>query len=741
KQLTFTISVIQNCTPDLNDEFIGTSLDAKWDVLRPDATALSVGEGFLDLEIRDGDMIGATASAKNVLLQDAPDGPFMVTTRLDVRDLGAEGQQAGLVLWNAENPNTFAKIVFINKRSYRQFEYVATREDQFDIRVGPNFQETPREAYVRVRADGDGYYIAEGSVDGENWQQISVPIENLGDPEDLKIGLKVSAGDDAESRARFLYFRVDCSDRIEPQSSASVSPEQADGKLGWYSQPPLVTLDATDRGATVGEISYQIDDGPTQEYTAPFRVTGDGDHDVRYWATDTAAEPNVEPANVLGVRVDGTAPETAINVARPQGQNGPVDVTLEADDGAGSGAVLTQYRVDNGPWKAYASEDEQIFDGSAGSFAQWTHDGDGGFELLGDDSGGIGPTPSGGLGMLWYPVKAYGDFRLKLEFREGREDGGFSNGGVFVRFPDPRTPVGERPQCGRTGNAVGSPEWVAIQCGHEIQLYDGQTGEERKTGSIYTFDNNDITEIGPQSPFGEWNDYEIEVIGQTYRVFRNGELIKEYENSPDKVSDRGGDPPASQRQFAQGFIGLQNHGGPDRMDYRNIRVEDLSEDAPGRNPTGSFEVTGAGPHTVEVRSIDAAGNVEDKKALDFEIGAVAPPTSPDLPPVPPMTDTPASAALGEMGSRVRSARFGKRGITVPVACTGAMEGTAKLVLGKRAARTLKVGKRTVKATTVRCYGAHTAKVRLKPSKSLKRKLDAWRKRETGPRSLKLTVTV
>jgi hypothetical protein len=50
-----------------------------------------------------------------------------------------------------------------------------------------------------------------------------------------------------------------------------------------------------------------------------------------------------------------------------------------------------------------------------------------------DGSGGI--TPVGGLGMLWYPVKTYGDFKLKFQFREGRTDGDFSNGGAFVRFP------------------------------------------------------------------------------------------------------------------------------------------------------------------------------------------------------------------------------------------------------------------------------------------------------------------
>jgi PKD repeat protein/type 1 glutamine amidotransferase/glucose/arabinose dehydrogenase len=731
KRLEFTISVIKNCTPDLNDEFDGTALDeTRWTFAggRRDDSAISVADGQLALKVRAGDMIASTATAKNVLLQDAPDGPFMVTTRLNVRDLTQEGQQAGLVLWNGESPNTFAKIVYINKGATRRFEYVATRNNGSDIRPGTAFSTAPREAYLRVRADGAGRYIAESSLDGEAWTRIAIPITNLGNPASMKIGLKVSDNADAESAARFLYLRVDCSDRIEPESSATVSPEQPDGALGWYDTPPTVTLTADDGPGRVSKIEYRIDDGPVRTYAGPFEVAADGDHVVRYFATDNAAEPNTEAPRTLGVRVDRTAPQTHVALDRSRGPDGPVGVTLDAQDGAGSGAVLTQYRVDNGPWRAYAAEDEQIFDGSPAALRQWTQAGDGGFDLLGDGSGGIRPTASDGLGMLWYPVKPFGDFRLKLEFREGRTDGGHSNGGVFVRFPDLRIPLAERKdQCARTGNAATSPAWVAILCGHEIQLYDGQGGETRKTGSVYTFDNNTIDQIGDPRPVGEWNDYEIEVRGQTYRIFRNGELINQYENSPDKVSDRGGDPPASQRQFAQGYIGLQNHGGPDRMEYRNIRVEDLSPDAPGRNPTGPFTVGGRGPHTIEVRSIDASGHVEEKRPVDFEIGETSAPqpTQPsgETPqPIPPIVDTPATAKLGGVAGRISARRFAKRGITVPVQCTGAMSGTAKLTVSRAVARKLGLSSRTLKSRSVRCYGAHTAKVTLKPSKAVARKL-------------------
>ena len=84
----------------------------------------------------------------------------------------------------------------------------------------------------------------------------------------------------------------------------------------------------------------------------------------------------------------------------------------------------------------------------------------------------------------------------------------------------------------------------------------------------------------------------------TYRlVFRNGELINEFANATDLTSSRPGDPPASQRQFSAGYVGLQNHGGPDLLQYRDVRVEDLSADAPARHPTGAFRVSGLGPHS------------------------------------------------------------------------------------------------------------------------------------------------
>ncbi len=147
---------------------------------------------------------------------------------------------------------------------------------------------------------------------------------------------------------------------------------------------------------------------------------------------------------------------------------------------------------------------------------------------------------------------------------------------MFIRFPDPRTPLAQRPagSCGTVGSARTSQAWVAIFCGQEIQIYDGATGEPQKTGSVYNFDPLDLDQA-KVTPKGQWNDYEIKVVGQHYTIIRNGVVINEFDNTPGQQSSRAGDPPTDLRQFAEGFIGLQNHSDNDLIQFRNIRIKQL----------------------------------------------------------------------------------------------------------------------------------------------------------------------
>jgi glucose/arabinose dehydrogenase/type 1 glutamine amidotransferase len=215
---------------------------------------------------------------------------------------------------------------------------------------------------------------------------------------------------------------------------------------------------------------------------------------------------------------------------------------------------------------------EPIFDGTAGSLANWRQAPGGSFSLRSDGS----IRSSGGLGMLWYSKEALGDFSIRMQFQDVAPEGYRANSGVFVRFPDPRTPLDQRPpgSCGTIGSARTSAAWVAIYCGQEVQIYDGDTGEPQKTGSIYNFASIGLDKAGV-TPKGRWNDYEIRVVGQHYTIIRNGVVINEFDNTPGKQSSRNGDPPTDLRQFLSGFVGLQNHSNNDLIDFRNIRVRKL----------------------------------------------------------------------------------------------------------------------------------------------------------------------
>ncbi|MCK0116107.1 ThuA domain-containing protein [Isoptericola sp. S6320L] len=205
-----------------------------------------------------------------------------------------------------------------------------------------------------------------------------------------------------------------------------------------------------------------------------------------------------------------------------------------------------------------------IFDGTRDSLFDWEQAPGGRFDLQPDGS----LRSSGGLGMLWYEAEELEDFSVKLLYRDVSEGDHFANTGVFTRFPDPTDP-GDA-ECADGQDAA----WVAISCGHEIQIYDGPTGEPQKTGSVYNFDPVGL-DAGGEKPKGEWNEYEIRVVGQEYTIIRNGVVINEFENTPGQESSREGDPPTDLRQFDSGFIGLQNHGASDLIEFRDVRVADL----------------------------------------------------------------------------------------------------------------------------------------------------------------------
>jgi hypothetical protein len=372
-------------------------------------------------------------------------------------------------------------------------------------------------------------------------------------------------------------------------AATTVTP--AAGTGGWHRGPVDVRVDAAE--------TYRLDDGPWLPVAdgQVIRIAGDGTHVLEHRAGDA-------PPRSTFVRIDGTAPELSLTATTRE--RGRVVLAARARD-ATAGAQRVEVWVDRGRWRSRSLE-EVLFDGSAASLRNWQQAGTGSFALTDERT----LRTVGGLGMLWYAAREFGDAALRLQWREARPDGVHSNGGVFARFPGP-SPV--RACDVLLPPALTDVAWHAVACGHELQINDGDIDPQR-TGSVYAFRPLG-PEDSPRAPFGEWNDFEVRTVGggaYELSVVRNGTVVNRFVNTPGQSpatpeaiaagQPRVVYPGTDVKQFARGFFGLQNHGDADVIDYRDVRVLPLEPRSSSIGVTRSARRR----RTVRVRAVDAAGN-------------------------------------------------------------------------------------------------------------------------------------
>ncbi|HWK27310.1 MAG TPA: DUF1080 domain-containing protein [Solirubrobacter sp.] len=166
------------------------------------------------------------------------------------------------------------------------------------------------------------------------------------------------------------------------------------------------------------------------------------------------------------------------------------------------------------------------------------------------------------------------------------------------------------------GSANNHQHWTQVYCGHEIQINESLTGggpnpstDPIKTGSVYGFRNLNAKQSGTYERLtkGVWHELEIRTIGQQYTILIDGKLVNQFDNSIPKIASRAGDPPTMARQFARGYLGLQTHGGNDRISYREIQVKEVaSADIPVNTTAPS--VTGPGYQGVPLQCNHGAWN-------------------------------------------------------------------------------------------------------------------------------------
>lgn len=130
--------------------------------------------------------------------------------------------------------------------------------------------------------------------------------------------------------------------------------------------------------------------------------------------------------------------------------------------------------------------------------------------------------------------KEYADFVVRLEFRfmKPRQDGG-----VFLR---------------------------AIKAGKDWpdRKYEVQCENSARMATIFGAKHDLDVELVQKvlKPVGEWNEYDIKIVGPSIEVRLNGELVAT-SNSADALK--------------RGYLGLQGENGS--HEYRHLRIQDLSK--------------------------------------------------------------------------------------------------------------------------------------------------------------------
>ncbi|MFI8191256.1 OmpL47-type beta-barrel domain-containing protein [Streptomyces sp. NPDC085946] len=464
-------------------------------------------------------------------------------------------------------------------------------------------------ATVTVSASdtGSGVNTVEYALGTGAWQPYTAPVMVHGaGAHTVRYRATDKAGNvAAEKSVHFTVVAAPPRDTVAPVTGVTV--EGTRNSAGAYLNSARVTVTATDEGGSgVERIEYSLDGGPYLAYTAAVVVDRAGAHTLAYRATDRAG--NTAPARTVSLTVvAGQVPAPAC----PEYDERLTVIVGTADSGVPNRVTGNRCRIgelieDEREWTSQAlflkhvtavldrllkegvldrrehtavreaarqsgigrpGQTEgyrTILDGSPESFARWQHVGGGSFGLNADGSITSGTTRAG-LGMLWFPERRYGDFSLRLQWRDDAPGTGNANSGVLVRFPW----VHDHPEESR-------PEWVAIKYGHEVQVFDRPDGDMYKTGSVYGFDRVGLAGAGVTQK-GTWNDYEIRVVDQHYAVYRNGVLINEFDNTGGQefAPPRSDDPGTDGRRFASGYLGLQVHGTTDVVSYRDIRIREL----------------------------------------------------------------------------------------------------------------------------------------------------------------------
>ncbi|MFY1704384.1 ThuA domain-containing protein [Micromonospora sp. WMMA1923] len=150
-----------------------------------------------------------------------------------------------------------------------------------------------------------GVERTEYQLDGATeWTAYTEPVEITGDGEhELRFRSTDEAGNVEETKT--VTVKIDATAPVSSAQFANANDE------GWHDGTVPVVLSSTDAGSGVKLLEWSLDGGDWTPYTEAVQISGDGQHELLYRATDNAG--NVEALKSAIVKIDGTKPTLLVS--------------------------------------------------------------------------------------------------------------------------------------------------------------------------------------------------------------------------------------------------------------------------------------------------------------------------------------------------------------------------------------------------------------------------------------------
>jgi len=193
------------------DDFDSPVLDSRWGWIREDTSlwSLDANSGVLRLRTHAGSLLYDNDNARNLLLQDAPDGEFMIETHVMFTPLN-NFQIAGLLIYLDDNHFLMLGRAYCDVTANGCVGNAIYFDYEEGLLTLNHVLSTSQmnEAYLRVVREGTrytGYY----SIDGQTWQEVGSFRTFSLNTSAVRVGLVACGDTDSGSvAALFGYFAL-----------------------------------------------------------------------------------------------------------------------------------------------------------------------------------------------------------------------------------------------------------------------------------------------------------------------------------------------------------------------------------------------------------------------------------------------------------------------------------------------------------------------------------------------------